>query len=73
MNAINIDREVCTGCQTCFEACFVDVFRWDADEARPIVAYPEDCTECNKCQIECPEQCIEVVPDYFGTYWPPVV
>ena len=35
MNAIEIDRDACSGCQTCYEACFVDVYRWDADASQP--------------------------------------
>ena len=73
MNAIEIDRDRCTGCQTCYEACFVDVFRWDAGADKPIVAYPDDGAECNKCELECPEECIQVVPDFAGIYWPEVV
>jgi len=73
VNTIKIDKDGCTGCQVCFEACFVDVFRWDGAEDRPIVAYPEDCVECNKCELDCPEHVIEVIPDYLGNYWPPVV
>ena len=73
MNTISIDLEGCTGCQTCYEACFVDVFRWNAQDERPIVAYPEDCVECNKCELECPEHVIGITADYLGNYWPPVV
>ncbi len=62
MNAIQIDFDACTGCQTCYEACFMDVFRWDAAAEKPIVAYPEDCVECNKCELECPEECVTVDP-----------
>jgi NAD-dependent dihydropyrimidine dehydrogenase PreA subunit len=72
MNAIKIDRDRCTGCQTCYDACFVDVFRWDKENDQPLVAYPEDCVECNLCQLNCPEECIEIVPDY-DMYWPQVV
>ena len=49
------------------------MFRWDAGDEKPIVAYPEDCVECNKCELECPEECIKVVPDFPGIYWPEVV
>jgi len=39
------------------------VYRWDAKEERPIVAYPEDCVGCLACEVACPAQCIEVIPN----------
>jgi NAD-dependent dihydropyrimidine dehydrogenase PreA subunit len=73
VNTIKIEIDGCTGCKACFESCFVDVFRWDAQANRPIVAYPEDCVECNKCELACPENIIDVIPDYSGIYWPAVI
>lgn len=64
MNSIIIDKDKCTGCQICFKACWVDVFRWDDQGGKPIVAYPEDCVECNFCEISCPVNAINVVIDY---------
>jgi len=60
--SINIDPDMCNGCKTCVDACFVDVIRWDDKEERPIAAYPEDCVWCYACEIACPVQCIEVIP-----------
>lgn len=59
---IEIDRDMCNSCKTCVDACFVDVFRWDAKEEKPIAAYPEDCVWCLACEMVCPVQCIEVIP-----------
>lgn len=73
MNTININMEECNGCKTCYDVCFVNVFRWNGEDDKPIVAYPEDCVECNKCELNCPVDAIEVIPDYKGIYWPPVV
>ena len=73
MNTIKVDMDVCNGCKTCYDACFVNVFRWNKEEDKPIVAYPEDCTECNKCELSCPVDAIEIIPDFKGIYWPPVV
>jgi NAD-dependent dihydropyrimidine dehydrogenase PreA subunit len=59
---IEIDETTCIHCKTCFEACFIDVYRWDDIEEHPIIAYPEDCVGCFACEIACPVQCIEVIP-----------
>ena len=72
MNEIRIDLEACNGCRTCYSACFVDVFRWDETAERPVVAYPEDCVECNVCELNCPQECIQVVVDW-DKYYPPVI
>ena len=58
MNAVIIDFDACSGCKTCYLACFADVIRWDAATKHPIVAYPEDCAECNMCEVTCPAACI---------------
>jgi NAD-dependent dihydropyrimidine dehydrogenase PreA subunit len=60
---IEIDKDMCNSCKTCVDACFVDVYRWDAKEERPIVAYPEDCVGCLACEVACPVQCIKVIPN----------
>jgi NAD-dependent dihydropyrimidine dehydrogenase PreA subunit len=73
MNTIKIDADLCDGCMTCYDCCFVDVFRWNDQADRPIAAYPEDCVECNKCELSCPQNAIEVVPDFAAVYWPPVI
>jgi NAD-dependent dihydropyrimidine dehydrogenase PreA subunit len=73
VNTIKLDFECCTGCKSCFKTCFVNVYRWDDSLDRPVIAYPEDCVECNKCELSCPEECIQVIPDYEHNYWPPVV
>jgi NAD-dependent dihydropyrimidine dehydrogenase PreA subunit len=60
---IKIDFEACKGCKTCMNACFTDVIRWNEDDKKPVVAYPEDCVWCLACEAGCPAQCIEVIPN----------
>ena len=72
MNMVKIDLEACSSCKTCYKACFADVIRWDAEAKLPVVAYPEDCVRCNLCEVECPEECITVVPDWDMAF-PPII
>ncbi len=72
MNQVVIDFDTCTGCKTCYRACFADVIRWDAEAKRPIVAYPEDCVHCNFCEISCKDEALTVVADWDLPY-PPVI
>lgn len=64
MNTIKFDTSVCTSCKLCFQACWLDVIRWDEDEDRPYVAYPQDCVDCLYCEVTCPNEAVHVVIDY---------
>lgn len=72
MNTIKIDMDECNSCKTCVKACFVNVFRWDKPNKKPRVAYPEDCVQCNACELACPNNCIEVVVDW-DMHWPTII
>jgi NAD-dependent dihydropyrimidine dehydrogenase PreA subunit len=63
---IEINLDECTSCGTCVKACFVDVIRWDDAEEKPTVAYERDCVWCFTCEINCPTQCINVIPQMPG-------
>jgi len=63
VNKIEIDMDACKGCKTCMNACFADVLRWNDADNKPVVAYPEDCVWCLACEVACPTQCIEVIPN----------
>lgn len=64
MNVIEIDTETCNGCKICYKACFVDVIRWNESTGLPVVAYPEDCVQCNLCELNCPVNAINVIVDW---------
>ncbi len=60
---IKIDMDTCKGCKSCMNACFVDVIRWDEENKKPVISYPEDCVWCLACEVACPEDCINVIPN----------
>ncbi|MDF2788380.1 MAG: hypothetical protein K0S80_1478 [Neobacillus sp.] len=66
MNTIKIDRN-CSGCQLCYQACFMDVLRWDEKAKRPIAAYQEDCVDCLYCETVCAKNAIHVIIDFKKT------
>ncbi len=58
MFQIEVDESLCTGCGTCAEACPMQVLVLENEKARP--KNPEDCMNCQLCEVECPSQAIKV-------------
>lgn len=56
-----IDYELCNGCRSCYEVCPSDAFDWDDQEGLPIIAYADECYYCGACDLECPEEAINLV------------
>jgi hypothetical protein len=32
----------------------MDVFRFDEDKMKSVIAYPENCQSCGQCYVNCP-------------------
>lgn len=48
--------EVCDGCNSCVEACMMDVLLPNPEKGKtPIVAYPDECWYCGCCLMDCPK------------------
>jgi NAD-dependent dihydropyrimidine dehydrogenase PreA subunit len=62
MHTIRIDLEKCIGCKKCYQACHVDVIRFDEKAKKPYAKYPEECATCNWCELICPAKAIYVYP-----------
>lgn len=60
--SISIDTELCKGCDVCVELCPTDVY--DAVGGKrggvPTVARPDDCIDCAKCELACPDFALRV-------------
>lgn len=51
-----IEKQLCTGCHACFNACPVRAIRMEEDEEGflyPLID-PQLCVDCGKCQAVCP-------------------
>jgi 2-oxoglutarate ferredoxin oxidoreductase subunit delta len=47
----------CKGCNICIAFCPQKVFEPDRD-GKPIIARPDDCTQCAFCWMHCPDLAI---------------
>jgi NAD-dependent dihydropyrimidine dehydrogenase PreA subunit len=52
--AVNVDKEKCTACGACEEACPVEAIK--VDETAEIDE--ENCIDCGTCVDECPAEAI---------------
>ena len=51
MALLEMDRELCIGCNACVEACAFDALRLD-DKEKAVAN--DNCTACGACIDECP-------------------
>mgnify|MGYP000943440667 CR=1 FL=1 len=54
---VYVDRDECTGCETCVSVCPVEAISMVDDRAQ---IDPDTCTECESCIPECPVEAIKV-------------
>jgi 2-oxoglutarate ferredoxin oxidoreductase subunit delta len=59
VSPVRLDLELCKACGVCVELCPEKVF--DRDRlGSPVVARPDDCSQCLICELHCPDFAIEV-------------
>jgi len=52
-----VDKDECTGCETCVETCPVEAISIKDDKAD---IDQEKCTQCETCVPECPVEAIKI-------------
>jgi 2-oxoglutarate ferredoxin oxidoreductase subunit delta len=56
---VDLEIELCKACGVCIELCPEKVFDRDK-HGYPVLARPEDCSQCLLCELHCPDFAIEV-------------
>lgn len=51
--SVNIIHEKCARCKACYRYCPNDVIGWDEKNNMPFIAYPDECSHCGVCKLEC--------------------
>jgi CDP-4-dehydro-6-deoxyglucose reductase, E3 len=58
-----VNKEACIGCGTCVTGCKRQVYRFDYDRKKPVVADPLNCmVGCTTCANSCPAHVISFPP-----------
>jgi electron transfer flavoprotein alpha subunit len=57
MALLEIDRELCIGCEACVEACAFGALSMDDDN---IATVNDNCTACGACVDECPVEALSL-------------
>ena len=55
-----VDVNYCNGCKQCYNMCPLDIYAWDSKKKVPIVAYPDECSHCGICELDCLQLAIDV-------------
>ncbi len=54
------DLNLCIGCKNCITVCPMDVFRFDEEANKSVIAYPENCQGCAQCYVGCLGRSLEI-------------
>ena len=53
MSVARLDLNKCVGCRNCVNLCPMDVFYFDEEAGKSVMAFPEACQSCAQCYLHC--------------------
>jgi NAD-dependent dihydropyrimidine dehydrogenase PreA subunit len=66
MSVTRLDLDACVGCEACVGICPMDVFRFDEENRKSVIAYPENCQCCGQCYMYCTARSLTITNDMYG-------
>ena len=66
MSVVRIDLNQCIGCENCVNICPLDVFYFNHEAHKSVIAYPENCQSCGQCFVNCLGRSLTIVNDMYG-------
>ena len=66
MSVVRYDLDACVGCNRCFNICPQDVFRFNVELRKSVIAYPETCISCGQCFVNCVGHSLALSDEAFG-------
>ena len=66
MSVHRYDLNTCIGCKICVNICPMDVFRYNDEARKSVIAYPENCQSCGQCYLNCQGRALGISNDSFG-------
>lgn len=66
MGVIRVDLNKCIGCKNCVDICPLDVFYFNEDAHKSVLAYPENCQSCGQCFLNCKGRALGISNDQYG-------
>ena len=66
MSVVRIDLNRCIGCENCVNICPMDVFYFNQEAHKSVIAYPENCQSCGQCFLNCKGRALGISNDLYA-------
>jgi len=66
MSVVRIDLNKCIGCENCVNICPLDVFYFNYEAHKSVIAYPENCQSCGQCFLNCKGRSLGISNDLYA-------